>query len=186
MSLPAEEVPGATFEQFLAAEQISERRHEFVGGRVYVMAGGSERHDLLAGLVYEALATGARASGCRPFIANRMIKTSAAAYYPDVMICCGPAGDRLFETDATLIVEVLSSSTEQTDRREKAAAYAGLPSLRLYLLVDQVQRRVEVADVVDGQLTWRAFGPESVIPTRYGDINVDVLYDGLDASATTP
>ncbi len=61
MTTSAEELPLVTFEDFLAGEQLSERRHELVGGRVYVMAGGSERHDLMAGLVYEAVAPGARA-----------------------------------------------------------------------------------------------------------------------------
>ena len=43
---------------------------------------------------------------------------------------CGPAANRLYEADASLVVEVLSPSTQDTDRREKAAAYATLPGLR--------------------------------------------------------
>ncbi len=186
MSSAAEEIASLTFAQYLDAEVASDVRHEYVGGRVYVMAGGTERHDLAAGLVYEALAQGARENGCRPFAGNRKLRTPAAAYYPDVLVVCGPAGHRLYETDATVVVEVLSRSTEATDRREKATQYGQLPGLGLYLLVDPDDRRVEVATVgTDGTLAWRVFGPGSVVPTRYGDLDVDALYDAIDASSTT-
>jgi hypothetical protein len=82
MSSTAEELPSVTFGDFARAETGSERRHEFVAGRVFVMAVGTERHDLAAGLVYEALAPGARRSGCRPFIANRLLRASAPAGEP--------------------------------------------------------------------------------------------------------
>jgi Uma2 family endonuclease len=185
MSTGAEELPGVSFEEFLRGEQRAERRHEFVGGRVYVMAGGSERHELVAGLVYEALAAGARAAGCRPFMANRLLRAGESAYYPDILIVCGPATDRLFETDATLIVEVSSPSTRDVDRREKATAYARLPGMGLYVLVDPSARRLEVAQVHQGTLTWQAFGPDGVVPTRYGTLVLDDLYNTLDATATT-
>jgi len=107
MTGAAEELAGATFEGFLTHEQQAPRRHELVGGRVYVKAGGSERHDLTAGLIYEALAAGARTAGCRPFTSNRLLRAGTAGYYPDVLIVCGPATDRLYEANASLVVEVL-------------------------------------------------------------------------------
>ena len=181
----AEEIFSVSFEEYLAREEASPERHEFVGGRVYAVAGGSERHDLAAGLVYEALAPGARAQGCRPFTANRKVRTASATYYPDVLVVCGPAAHRLYESDAAVVVEVLSRSTEATDRREKATQYAQLAGMGLYLLVDPDERRIEVAVIVEGRLTWRVFGAGSVVPTRYGDLDVDALYDALDAAATT-
>ncbi len=131
MRAMTEAIAVVSFDGFLAREQRSERRHELVGGRVYAMSGGSERHDLAAGLVYELLASGARASGCRPFTSNRLVRTrSGNAYYPDVMVVCGQAPHRLYETDPALIVEVLPPSTADVDRREKAVAYAEAMSLR--------------------------------------------------------
>ena len=185
MTSSAEELPLVTFEDFLALEQRSDRRHELVGGRVYVMAGGSERHDLLTGLVYEALAPGARASGCRPFSSNRLVRLGHAAYYPDVLVVCGPAGHRLHEVDLAVAVEVRSPSTADTDRREKAAAYALAPGLRHYLLIDPEQRRIEIATPEAGELRWQAHGPASLIVTDFGTIDVDRLYDDLDRVATT-
>ncbi len=185
MTTSAEELPLVTFEDFLAGERRSERRHELVGGRVYVMAGGSERHDLLTGLVYEALAPGARASGCRPFAANRFVRLGSAAYYPDVMIVRGPAGHRLHEVDLALVVEVLSPSTTDTDRREKAAAYASAPGLRQYVLADPDRPRIEVASRVHGDLRWQALGPGGVVVTDFGVLDVDALYETVEQTATT-
>ena len=182
----AEELSATTFEEFVARERRSERRHEFVGGRVYLMAGGSERHDLAAGLAFAALATGAFAQGCRPFTSNRLLRTDQAAYYPDVMVVCGPAADRHYEDDAALIIEVRSPSTADVDRREKAIAYLRLPSIGLYLLLDPDAPRIEVAQrLPNGQIDWSVYGPGTVVPTRYGDLDIDALYAQLAAAATT-
>jgi Uma2 family endonuclease len=151
------------------------------------MAGASERHDLAAGLLYEAVAPGARAAGCRPFTANRLVKTRAGSmYYPDVMVACGKAPDRMYETSPTFIVEVLSPSTATIDRREKALAYTAIESLRMLLLVDPEYRRIEAAWLDDsGGLVWDVFGPGDVVVTGYGDLDVERFYDELDATATT-
>jgi len=175
------------FEAYLDGEQRSERRHELIGGRVYAMAGASERHDLAAGLIYETLAAGARARGCRPFISNRLVRTpSGNTYYPDVMVACGPAPHRLYETSPALVVEIFSPSTGDVDRREKAVAYAEAPTLRLLMLVDPDARRIELARPANGLIeTWEACGPGDIVVTEFGDIDVDALYDAIDRTATT-
>lgn len=174
-------------DEFCELEARGDRRHELVGGRVYDMAGGSERHDLAAGLLYEALAPAARAAGCRPFTANRLVQTAGgAAYYPDVVVVCGPAVHRLYEQDPCLVIEVLSRSTEGVDRREKAPAFAASPRLRGFVLVDPDRRRIEVAvPASGGSLCWQAYGPGDIVPTGFADIDVDEFYDRLDATATT-
>ena len=179
--------PFVPFDDFLEGEQGAERRRELVGGRVYAMSGGTERHDLVAGLIYEALAAGARAKGCRPFIGNRLVRTrDDSAYYPDVMVVCGRASHVQYETDPTLIVEVQSPSTRSIDRREKVVAYAQAASLRLILLVDPNDRRIEAAYPEQGKVqNWTVFGPGELIVTDYGVIPVDALYDELDTTATT-
>lgn len=176
------------FDAFLEGEAVSECRHELVGGRVYALAGGSERHELASGLLFELLAPGARSAGCRPFIANRMLRTpNGNTYYPDVMVVCGPAAHRLYETDASLVVEVLSPSTTDVDHREKAVAYAGTASLEQLILVHPDVPRIEVAQPRDGAVrTWEAFGPGGVIRTAFGDIDVDALYEAITRAATTP
>jgi Uma2 family endonuclease len=181
----AKDIPVVSFETFLAGEQQARRRHELVGGRVYVMAGGTERHDLAAGLLYVALAPKALARGCRPFIANRLVRLGDAAYYPDVFVVCGPAADQFYERDLTVVIEVLAPSTIDMGRREKAVAYAGAPSFQRYLLVDPQRRWIEVAEPSADGLRWQAYGPGSVVPTPFGSVDLDELYDALDASAST-
>lgn len=183
-----EAIAVTSFAGFLDGEQGSERRHEMVGGRVYAMAGGSERHDLAAGLLYELLAPGARAKGCRPFTSNRLVRTrSGNAYYPDVMVSCAPAPHRLYETDPALLVEVLSPSTADVDRREKAVAYAEATSLRLLVLVDPDVRRIELTRPSHGRIEgWEVLGPGDVLATECGDIDVGALYDIIDRTATAP
>jgi len=186
MSSAAESLATLSFDRYLEAEASAVRRSEFVGGRVYAMAGGSERHDLAAGLVFAVLAPGALARGCRPFTANRLVRLANAAYYPDVLVVCGPAGHRLYETSVTVVVEVLSPSTQDSDRREKTTAYASCPDLAAYLLLDPDRRRVEVGRPAgDDGLTWTVAGPGDVIPTPVGDLEVDDVYDQLDRAAST-
>ena len=183
----AEAIAFTTFELYVEGERASERRHELVAGRVYALAGGSERHDLVAGLLYEALAPGARARGCRPFTSNRLVRTECGnGYYPDVMVVCSPAPDRLYETDPALIVEVLSPSTEDHDRREKAVAYAESSGLQQLLLVDPDRRRIELARPAGGRIReWLVYGAGDVVVTPHGDVDVDALYDAVDRTATT-
>ncbi|MGH9056875.1 MAG: Uma2 family endonuclease [Acidimicrobiales bacterium] len=183
----SEAIAVISFDSFIEGEQTAERRHELVGGRIYAMAGGSERHDLAAGLLYELLAPAARSAGCRPFTANRLVHTRTGnAYYPDVVVVCGPAAHRFYEADPALIVEVLSPSTADQDRREKAVAYAASTSLSLLALVDPNIRRIEVARPVEGAITdWTVYGPGDVISSPFGDIDVDALYETIDRTATT-
>lgn len=179
------EVLVVSFEDYLAAEERSERPHEWVAGHVYARAGGTERHDNLAALVYERLAPAARARGCRPYQHHRKIRIGEVAYYPDVLVSCrdGVPPDRLYERDLRLVVEVLSPSTEGVDRREKALVYSAAPSFQCYLLADPDRRRVEVATRGPDGLVWAAYGPGDEVP--HVDIDVDALYDELDAVTQT-
>jgi Uma2 family endonuclease len=183
----SEAIAFISFESFVDEEQSSERRHELVGGRIYAMAGRYERHDLAAGLLFELLAPGAGSAGCRPFTSNRLVRTRGGnAYYPDVMVVCGPAAHRLYEADPAVLIEVLSPATADQDRREKAVAYAESVSLALLALVDPDVRRIEVARPVDGAIrSWAVYGPGDVISSPFGDIDVDALYDTIDQTAPT-
>lgn len=183
-------LPEVTFEEYLAAEVRSERRSEWVAGQVFALADGLERHDLMSGLVYQALAPQARRKGCVTFQQNRNVRFADAAYYPDVVVICpvGPAPDRLFERDLSIVVEVLSPSTERIDRQEKALAYPSAPSFSAYVLVDPDRRRIEVGRRdTTGRLTWQVHtdGPIDDLGIEDLRVNVDALYDELDRTART-
>ncbi len=188
MSVAIVDLPSFTFEAFLDAEAAEQYgvRSEWVGGQVYAMSGGSERHDLAAGLLYRLLAPSALSEGCRPFTHNRLLRTEHAAYYPDVMVVCGPAAHRLYETDAGVIAEVRSPGTTDLDRREKAGVYSGLAGLQAYVLVDPDERVFDVATpVVGGGLTWRRYTDGAVVVLAGTSIDLRSFYDQIDRTATT-
>jgi Uma2 family endonuclease len=182
----SEAASAVTFEDFLAGERAGGLRREWVGGFVYAMVGGTERHDTMVEALRDVLGAGARQAGCRRFTGNRLVRTPSAAYYPDLLIVCGKAADDYYETDASLIVEVRSPTTADVDRREKAVAYATLPGLGHYLLVDPYYRRIEVGVRSSEGWRWETFGPGAVVLTPYGDIRIDALYDEVDAASSTP
>lgn len=133
-------------EEYLVGEAQAEFRHEYVAGEVYAMAGASERHNRISGNLYFQLRAKARGSQRGVFMNDMKLRIQQGErfYYPDVMLGCNPDDSHEFYKDQPcLIAEVLSPSTETTDRREKWLAYAQIPSLRYYLLVETNRRHVE-------------------------------------------
>ena len=98
--MTADALPFFSFEEYLRLDEVSEQRHEWVAGQVYVMAGGTDRHLATVQALFERLAPLARGKGCRPWMADRRLKTDHASYYPDLFVVCTPRADRLYETDA--------------------------------------------------------------------------------------
>lgn len=148
-SMGAQLKPRMTYAEYLAAEQSSEVKHEFLRGEVFAMAGGTFEHALLASNVLREIG---RLLGGRCVVVGsdarvRIVESDRAAY-PDVMVVCGPRerahDDADATTNPTVIVEVLSDSTEADDRGAKFAHYRRLASLRDYVLVSQREPRIEV------------------------------------------
>lgn len=136
-----------TFEDYLEGERFSEIKHEFVGGRVYAMAGTSEAHNRISGNVFGALDDQLHSGPCRTFVADMKIKVwhgpVETSYYPDVFVTCDPRDTHsFFKEFPDTVFEVLSNSTEGTDRREKFLAYRSIATLNNYVLISQ--KRVEV------------------------------------------
>ncbi len=134
-----------TFDDFLAFEATSQERHEFIDGNLFVMAGGTRKHNLLALMLISMLMQHALKQGF--FIFNDVVlKTpSGRGYYPDAYITrqTGDLQARVGDSPI-IIIEVLSSSTEAIDRGEKWQAYQQIPSLEQYVLLSQVEPIAEV------------------------------------------
>jgi Uma2 family endonuclease len=136
-------VPHLSVAEYFALEATSDVRHEFVGGQLYAMVGGTRRHNLISGRVFRAVSEGLK-DGCYAYVSDMKLSVAGDVfYYPDVMVVCEPSADERFETSPCLIVEVLSPSTAGVDRREKLAAYLTIPTMRAYLIVDPLQPHVE-------------------------------------------
>ena len=136
-----------TFEDYLAWEETQTERHEYIGGEVFAMAGGSTVHNTLCLNAAIALRSQTRGTPCRVYMADVKLQVEAAnaSFYADVFVTCSAAdaGRRTVQEDARIIVEVLSPSTEGRDRGDKFAAYRLLPSLQTVLFVAQGQPHVE-------------------------------------------
>jgi Uma2 family endonuclease len=126
---------------YLHDEATGRAKHEYVGGFVYAMAGGTKRHNLVATNILVSLGAQLKGKPCRPYNSDTKIRLRQAAqvrfYYPDVSVICRPnAQTDPFQDEPAVIVEVLSDSTRRTDEGEKRDAYLGIPSVTSYLLVD--------------------------------------------------
>lgn len=168
------------FEEYLAIEQQSPIRHEFVGGTMHAIAGASRRNSEVTGTIFAALFASARAGGCRLFITDMKLRTSTATYYPDVMaVCAEPPDSDFYEESPCLLVEVLSPSTRQIDQREKLAAYGQIESLQSYLIVDPDLERITVhARDPDGEWSVSIIGPSEVaeVPCLHVSLSVDETF----------
>jgi Uma2 family endonuclease len=138
-----------SYAEYLVAEEASETKHEYLRGEVFAMAGASFEHALIASNLLRAI--GNHLIGPCVVVGSdarvRIVETDRATY-PDLMIVCGPreaaSDDRHGTVNPTVIVEVLSESTERDDRGEKFAHYRQIASLRAYVLVAQNEPRIEV------------------------------------------
>lgn len=136
-----------SIDDYLRGEETARVKHEYLDGRVYAMAGASERHNRIAGNVFFHIKAATRGRACGVFMSDMKVRerSSNIFYYPDVMLICDPEDDHpYYKERPCLIVEVLSASTATIDRREKWRTYRDMPSLRYYLIVDADQVAVEV------------------------------------------
>lgn len=136
-----------SIEAYLAEEQRGEVKHEYLGGQVHAMAGGSNRHNTIALNVLVALGNQLRDSRCQPFNSDTKVRIDlrdhVRFYYPDAMVVCQPNDpDDLYQERPTAIVEVLSDSTRRIDLGEKKDAYLAISSLKVLLFMEAEQARV--------------------------------------------
>lgn len=136
-------------EEYWELERHSSGKNEYFNGRIYAMAGGSNRHAVLCMNAGALLHDQLRGGPCRAVASDQRMKIEATGLhtYPDISVYCEPAR---FEGKAdevllnpVVLVEVLSPSTEPYDRGAKFDHYKQIASLRDYLLVAQDRLRVE-------------------------------------------
>jgi Uma2 family endonuclease len=134
-----------TVDDFLAFEAEEPERYEFVDGIVRMMTGGSAAHSAIKGNAFAELRDTLRSGPCRVDVDDLKVVTATAVMYPDVVVTCRPLApddDRL--SDPTVVVEVLSPTTETHDRIRKWREYQRIASLQHFVLIAQSERRIEV------------------------------------------
>jgi Uma2 family endonuclease len=139
-----------TYAEYRTREAEASGKHEYLRGEVFAMAGGTPEHARLQSRLATELGRLLAGTPCEPFSSDlrvRVVETDFSTY-PDLTVVCGKLetarDDQDAATNPTVLVEVLSDSTEAYDRGEKFAHYRRLASLREYVLVSQRARRIEV------------------------------------------
>ena len=145
-------------EDYLAAEEASAIRHEYLGGLVYAMAGETRDHNQITGNLYVAIRRHLKGKRCQLYTSdirvNFDLRNDEYFYHPDLVVTCDRRDtDKRFIRHPRLIIEVLSESTERVDKREKCFAYTSMGSLEEYVLVEQAAHEVTVFRRADG---WKA------------------------------
>ena len=183
------------FDEYLELERrYPYARYEYLNGVARLMAGGSVGHDRISRNVSYAIDLHFRSGPCTVFGSEVKVligtRTDGSEHrvYPDVTVSCDVADRALNNTlirSPRIVVEVLSSSTEHTDRGEKRQAYQECPTIQEYILVSQFAPHVELyrRDHEDGT-TWSktVYGPGETVELRSVDvlIGMDEIYHNID------
>jgi|SRR5271157_1210705 len=160
-----------TEEQYLEIERSAESKSEFFAGETFAMAGAGAAHNQLVWNLILEVGPFLGSRSCRGFPNDMRVRVSSTGLYtyPDVVVVCGEPQflDDRRDTllNPSLIVEVLSPSTEAYDRGRKFEHYASIPSLSEYLLVASDRIHLDLyARQTSGQwLLTSANGPEGAL-----------------------
>jgi len=166
---------------YLVGENHANRKHEYVEGLVYSMAGASNSHNRIAtnatGLLYSQL----RGQKCQVFNSDTKVRIRFSSgtrfYYPDVSVVCRPNPPvDTFHDAPIVIVEVISESTRRTDEYEKREAYLTIDSLSVYILVEQNSARVLAYRRTDSGFLAETYSElEAVIPLPEIDCAISLI-----------
>jgi Uma2 family endonuclease len=172
-----------SFQEYLALEEVSTVKHEFLDGEIYTMAGGSVLHAALSAAMVALLhAQTGRGRRVYSFDLRVRVQATGMATYADATVVCGPVETDPASADTVInpavLVEVLSPSTIDYDLGEKCAQYKQIPTTRAIVHVWQDQRRIAIHERKDDSWHTRVFGPgETASVDALGcRIDVDTLY----------
>jgi Uma2 family endonuclease len=138
-----------TEDEYLTFERASAIKHEWIDGEIVAMTDASAAHNLICASTAFVLYAQLRHRACRLYVSDMRVKIQAIGLYtyPDISVVCG---DSQFSDDQrdsllnpTLIIEVLSPTTERYDRGREFQHYRTLASLREYVLIAQDSPRIE-------------------------------------------
>ena len=192
MALPVKD-KRYTAAEYLELERQAEYKSEFIDGEIFALAGASEPHNLIATNLTIALGSQLKGKPCKLYSSDMRVQLvkSTRYTYPDVVVVCGKADfiddKRDTLTNPTLILEILSPSTEGYDRGEKFQRYRKLTSLQTYVLVSQDRPFVEVFEWreddrwllsehkgLDKDVPLQSIGCELLLGEVYDKINFEV------------
>lgn len=137
-----------TPEEYLVFERQNEYKSEYIDGEMVAMTGASRRHNLITVNLAAAIGPQLRGRPCEAYVSEMRVRIPQRGYvYPDVVVVCGEPQfeDGHLDTllNPTVLIEVLSESTERYDRGKKFSFYRTIGSLAEYVLIEQDEHRIE-------------------------------------------
>jgi Uma2 family endonuclease len=169
-----------TAAEYLAIERSSPTKHELFEGQLVAMAGASLEHNVIVANIVAALHAGLRDRPCvaLPSDMKVLVRASGHYYYPDASVVCGTAEFADDERDAivnpSVVVEVLSDSTERRDRGAKFHDYRSIPSCTDYLICASTEPFIEHYTRETDGWRLREYGPGTEVPLRGVEISLSV------------
>ncbi len=185
----ASDPPFMTLEEYLAFEENSPIRHEYLNGAVYVVAGPSVPHARIKQNLVMALGNHLGRGPCQVFSSDTQLRIrhdmNEICYYPDIMVDCQrDSWGANFVVNPKLIIEILSPSTHHIDRREKLQNYRLIESMEEYVLVAQDERKLTIYPRANGWRSQVHAGVDSIAEFRSMDLRVplvEIYGDVLDS-----
>ncbi len=183
-----------TAEEYLAIERAADRKSELIHGRMYAMSGASFAHSGIVLNLAMALSSALKGKDCSVRTNDLRVKVAETGMYtyPDVVVVCGKPEleDKNLDTlvNPTVIIEVLSDSTEAYDRGAKFAHYRHIESLKMYVLVAQKEPSVECFTREDS--TWKyttsvGLGSQIELSVLGIDVALTDVYERVDFEGET-
>ena len=178
-----------SFEEYLEIEQAEGVKYEYHQGEIFAMAGGTNNHAYICANVGRVIGNELIKKGSKyrsmGSDAKLFVPLEDRAFYPDTMVVCEPQedGTESFMTNPTVIIEVLSDSTEKYDRGQKFRYYRKIPTLREYILIDQKTAEVEVFKKMSDLWHTRFIsGLDKKLQIESLDIEIDLteIYRGVE------
>jgi Uma2 family endonuclease len=177
-----------TIAEYLGWEAEQEEKHEYYRGEIFTMSGAKVNHNRIATNLIILLGQKLKGKPCRPFISDQRIHipSNTLFTYPDISVVCGELitldDDEWNILNPSVLIEVLSPSTEKYDRGNKFELYRELPSLKEYVLVNSTAVSIEVFRL-NGPGRWELEGYKSnsgSVPIRTLGLalSIDEIYEG--------
>jgi Uma2 family endonuclease len=175
-------------QEYLAAELASPVKHEYLAGVIHAMAGARVAHNIIAGNIAGELHARLKGKPCRAYNSDMKVRVRIRKktyfYYPDVsVICRSNPLDQAYQDEPVILFEVLSQDTRRIDEGEKRVAYLTIPSLAVYLLVEQSSAAVVVERRAGEEFLREVYeGLAAVIPLPEieAELPLAEIYDGVE------
>ena len=176
-----------TVEEYIAFDEATDIRYEYIDGEVIALTGGTLYHGLIMANASGELRQLLKGSDCRVISSDMRNRVNPTRYvYPDFSVVCGePLTDERAVNlwNPTLVGEVTSPSSIDRDRGEKRRYYQSIASLQIYLVIDQHRVFVELYERQDDGWRRREYRDlDAMVPLRILDCDLPLaeIYAGVE------